>query len=735
MTEPIIQFSLRLRLADTGVRPAGAYLLAGSDVTEWLAEIGRWAMPMASLRLYVLPTSVRDITPAGTLVVLPDEGRPAPSPTAVAYSRFGENFYLPVDCDLFPAVSKSELRERLRGHLYVLHPTIGLVGFEPADAKVVHELLAPPIRKAANWACAHPGIAASPGLRSLTALPPDLDTLMEQARDDIHSEPTDGVPPSPGDSVPGPLGQAGLTIAQGLLGALSGLGKAFGKLFGSARGGGAGGGKQSGGKSAGGPGWLSRMMAGISERLQAARNREIARLMNLLKTNPDEGLRYALPFGGAAHRGLAKPGDRLTRRDVNFNLHGLGGGTPADVWEMPDDYRRHLANMYRQSAQREVGLGRYRRAAYIYAELLGDYHAAANVLVQGRHYREAAVLYKEHLHIPREAARCLEKGGLLAEAIVIYLELGEFETAGDLHTKLGNANAASAAYREAVTKYRDANDLLRAAGVLDEKLKSPDEAVDLLWSGWPDDLRAAECLGRRFALLGRLGRHDRVGRDVQLLRDQAYSTAHSRLLIDALVRLNQTYPDATLRTCSADAVRVVAGPHPACRRARRPRPGYQRRSVAPPPGPPAPAGCQSILLDSAVAAAAACPSQAAGWQCGAVVGPEDHGHPLVPSARRGQLDHLCRRGWVALCRRFHRGWPEARTAVSRLARDPSGNDMELARGLALAALRCGCAESAAHHPDRCRGPSPTRGKGGQGHAEPDCRDAGLPPQYAGHCSL
>ena len=133
----------------------------------------------------------------------------------------------------------------------------------------------------------------------------------------------------------------------------------------------------------------------------------------MLQNNPDEGLRYALPMQGDAHRGIGAAGWELTTRDVDFQLSRLGGGQAADFWNLDEQWRKKLFNQYRQCAQREISLGRHRRAAYIFAELMGDHNSAAATLADGGHFREAAVLYKERLRQPRQAADCLRRGGLL----------------------------------------------------------------------------------------------------------------------------------------------------------------------------------------------------------------------------------------------------------------------------------------------------------------------------------
>ena len=164
-------------------------------------------------------------------------------------------------------------------------------------------------------------------------------------------------------------------------------------------------------------------MAQIDDSIRKSRHRELHRLMHLLENDPDQGLRFALPCGEGKHRGIARPSATLPSHNVNFDLRRLGGGGPADPWELPGDLYSRLRAKYMELAGREMRLGRYRRAAYIYAHLLGDLTNAAAALIAGKHWREAAVLYRDRLKRPDQAAKCLEQGGLWAEAIEFYEQL------------------------------------------------------------------------------------------------------------------------------------------------------------------------------------------------------------------------------------------------------------------------------------------------------------------------
>src|SRR6185369_12890361 len=95
---------------------------------------------------------------------------------------------------------------------------------------------------------------------------------------------------------------------------------------------------------------------------------------------------------------------------------------------------------------------RHRRAAYIYAELLGDLVSAANAFKQGKLFREAALLYEDHLKNPLEAARCLAEGGLLLEAIELFEKLERWLDVADLQERAGNQAAATEAIRRVVNE-------------------------------------------------------------------------------------------------------------------------------------------------------------------------------------------------------------------------------------------------------------------------------------------
>ncbi|MGD9128743.1 MAG: hypothetical protein PVH19_15310, partial [Planctomycetia bacterium] len=538
-----------MRYSAKTIRPPRAWLIRGADPTVWLEEITTWNVPHSAIRLYCLPYGMDNLRPRDVLAVLPDSCKPAASQLCIPYGRIADRLYLPSNGRFDPDVSSTDLQNLLsEKYLYVWHPPSGLIAFEPNDVIRVSDLLQPGPLIANTWNLAMPGTAFS---RRLLSLAPDknltLEDLMQKGRDDIGTDSASltDLPPSPAE----PKTDLFHKSAQYGQDALA---RMIRWLVNQAP------------ATAGQPTWLDHLgqwanqkLAGISSAMEAARNKEIARLMHLLETDPDRGLRFALPLTGDAHRGLAPPSNRLGERNIDFSFGRLGGGLAGDFWDISQNYRLRLTSRYRELANRELNLGRHRRAAYIFAELLGDYDGAANALISGRHWREAAALYQKRLNQPLDATQCLEQGGLWTEAISLYRELELYEKAGDLFEKLQQRSDACQMYREAVAACRNKGDTLQAARILDKKLQAPDEAIAELEASWPDSPQAGQCLRVLFALFGRLGRHEYTRKWIDRFHTTQVPVHCRASLVEFLADTANDYPDRITKLEAADGTRIL----------------------------------------------------------------------------------------------------------------------------------------------------------------------------------
>ncbi len=541
--------TLKMQYGQRSVRDTVAWYISSSDVNAWIAEVTAWDVPHAGIRLLPMSHSTSNRQLRGVLVVA-TAGQPTNvSRRCIPFGMIADRLYLPVEAGLDPGVSSVELGSLLPGDdTYVWHPISGLVAFRPSDTLRLRDLLTFGPASSRQWDRAQPGVAVFPRLISIVPEQSlSIESLMEESQDDIgtQSDEISKLPRSPMEPLPGvgnSISRHGLRMVAGAVNWLAQYAP--------------------GGSSE--PTWINRLedwaakhLASFVCGLNAARHKEISRLMHLLDTDPDRGLRFALPLSGDPHRGVAPPSHQLFERPADYDPSRFGGGQPADYWDLPWEFQCQLTDRYLQLANREIRLGRHRRAAYIFAELLGDFEAAAGTLADGGHFREAAVLYQQRLNRPLDAARCLEKGGLWMEAIGLYEELEEYENSGDLYAKLNQPDNARTHYRKAVDKFRSSGDSLEAARLLEHKLKSADEAIDELSAAWPDSRQADQCLRELFQLLGRAGRHELARERIALFPEQRVPQRNLAALVNFLADSATNYPDRSVRMLSAECTRSI----------------------------------------------------------------------------------------------------------------------------------------------------------------------------------
>lgn len=537
--------SVQLRLIPAPVaQPVKAGYLPGSEVAAWLTEMARHA----DARFFVVPDSVEQAE-AGGLLILPADTTATVSfgPRVIPCGLEHGCVAVPLTTRLDPLLTADEVKRLLTYAVYFFHPSLGLVAFDETDAIQARQLIVPPLPKGGSWMEALPGRMEPPRLnRIMLALPEDPGDLFGEAANDIGSaSPKDLLDQdSPLKRLGGKLMLGAAGIGVGVLGGLA-------KMLGAGKGGkeagaGAGGSRGAGDRNTRGIPLLEqlgRWTAKQLENLQRKRESEISRLLEMLEKDPEKGLRHAVPFGGDASRGMAPPSGRLGEREPVFGRGGRSGG-PADVWNFSDQAKFELQKKYRDLAAREMAEKRFDRAAYIFAELLGDWHAAAGALMRGRRFQEAARIYQDRLSNKSLAAKCLEEGGLLQDAVLLYAELGQHEKCGDLLRKLGCEREAVAAYHQAM---KGQTDRLHDARILFDKLGQHGLAIAVLAGGYPATPQARACLEKHFEYLGRLNAHDDAHALALGLAQPDRQMPQPLTLVQALHAVHSTYPAPEVR--------------------------------------------------------------------------------------------------------------------------------------------------------------------------------------------
>ena len=535
-----MKLTLRLRRREQPLHEPAAWFFPGEDPARWFPEIAASCDDPDTARVRVVRAGGKC---CGILVTWSGARRQGGA-SGVPYGRIGSRFYLPLDSELDPPAAVEELAALLAPERdYVFTPAAGLAGFDPAEVYRLSDLQQAPELRGNDWGCAQPGLAFSRRLHSLLPLDmPSPEQFLREGGGDIGSRAEQGAAPPPGGDEPSEAPLANL--ARGLAAGAQWLANQLPR-----------------GNPPGFIGraidWAVNQLSSVNAANEFLRNKEINRLLKLIETNPDEGLRFALPLDDMnASRGTAPPSNYLPPRLLDFRGGGRSG--PADVWRIDNERRMQLHRRYRQLAERELSLGRYRRAAYIFAHLLNDLVSAAGALKSGKHWREAAALYKDRLNRAADAAKCLIEGGLLGEAIPILTELGQLEEAGDLQMRLSEEEAARDLYDRAMRKALARMDHLTAARLLEEKLHRAEEALSTLWQAWPHANQADACLKKFIARLGETGRKAELLERLETIRDQHLPLTSRGVRLTVLGEQAHSAGVDEVRAFAADAIRIVA---------------------------------------------------------------------------------------------------------------------------------------------------------------------------------
>lgn len=442
---------------------ATALLLPGDSASALLhlcIEVGTGAWP----RVYRIAD--------GFLVLLP---KPQSQPRAgvIRLRQLGPQLFVPVDAVLQPALLADEAAALTRQRGLVFLPGGRVLAYDPNDPVGPEMLVAAPRRPPRTWRPPSIELELPARLQEIRLDVPEsaLEELLNHGQGDIGTE-----TPRPPDA--SPTRQWLSKLLFGLGKGVTGMGRSL-SVRGLAR---------------LGAGWMAaalQMAPRLTEELigkQEAALRELLRQFR--EGNTEQALRQALPLSGADNNRLGLPAANpiLPMQNILYSLASLlggGGRGPVSVWYGPIDLHVELSREYLKQANLAMERGDFRRAAYIFGRLLGDFRQAAAALERGGLYRDAAILYERKLLVPLSAARCYEAAGDHDRALQIYRSIGEYEKAGDLLVRLGEPDRALVDYLAAAEKLIRQQRALHLAGdLLLNKAQREDLALENYQAGW-----------------------------------------------------------------------------------------------------------------------------------------------------------------------------------------------------------------------------------------------------------
>ncbi len=482
-----VPFELRRRSA---VGSASALFLPTRDASVLLA---------VCTRLKIDPSG-RVFDVAGGFLLKLERPTTHPVSGATRLRELAEDFYLPVDAELVPALLDDEAAGLVRDGGLVFLPGGRILRFDRRGAVDLAKLVTADPRPRRPWAplpeprrladrlaeiawevpdvppealyrefeqdLRRPGSRAGGSRGETEPNPDEADT--EEERDRPHqSGMRDPTAEGPGADV------SGEATGGGLMSGLHGLADALKGLAGRA---GAG-------------------FSAFKEKLQWEWIDHSALVSKLLhefrEGDPSRALRHAFPMAPADSRNRSVGwGNRLPWSRAIYNLRDLLGrparGQPVGVWRARPDLVEALTREYRKAAEQAIRDGDFRRAAYIYGKLLGDDRLAAQALQRGGLHRDAAILYWKKINDLAAAAQAFEAAGEADKAIELYRQLGRHESAGDLLRRIGEEDAAVAEYEWAARHATSSvpPDHYHAGLILIHKARRTDRAVVAFQAGW-----------------------------------------------------------------------------------------------------------------------------------------------------------------------------------------------------------------------------------------------------------
>lgn len=458
--------------------PACGFFIEKAKLTEWLDVIHQLGLDPLDIQVHALPSnSANQIW--GCLVLVDSSKLPDQLGKYQSAHIVGDKLIIPEKSKVLPELIAYDFQQLFQADRYALHPDFGL--FKVTEPISLAKHLAIGEIDLLNSSRPKDYNVISAEIKSFRIEATPKDELKEELENFGEREKFKDKPLSFGEKIRLELYKKLLTTAIGIDGKINLNGSALEKIAKTL--------------NLSGPDINGRIMEDFKN-LQDRNKKEVDKLMDLLKDNPEEALRFAIPLEEHGYtRGGSKSEFKMQDRGLDFSLFGGlkksgGGGGSIDIG---DEYFR-LRNQYLDSAKKLKEKGAYEKAAFIYLKLLKDYQAAGETLREGKHYEKAAVVFLEYVKNEQLAAECYEEGKIYEEAIELYKKLDKLEKVGDLYVLLGSRKSANKAYQAQIDKDLEKYKYVKAANISKDKIQNISYAQELLLLGWGNRKDQYNCL-------------------------------------------------------------------------------------------------------------------------------------------------------------------------------------------------------------------------------------------------
>ncbi|MGV3611957.1 MAG: hypothetical protein ACO1N0_13455 [Fluviicola sp.] len=476
--------------------PLNGILVKGPSVKNWMLEIQRMELNLNRISVYPLPGTTANsvwgclIVPQSVIVRVDLEQNEI-------CQQVSSTFFIANKSELFPVMTTGELEKLFAESVWLMHPEIGLVALK--ETLDVSTLITLPQLASLRVISPEPAPFVPKEIKSFQVAPVDVEKALEKLEEQFFPkrEKMEDKPLSFFEKMKMQFYKLQFRKKEGNkrvsktnssnTSQRTGEPNGFGKLMQSLM-------KPFNGKKKGS--YSDRVEENLED-LEKRNQKQLDKLLDMLRNNPDEALKYAIPLDETgSSRGQSNGRLELSKNWSIFSIFadrqvsGNRSGGAVDV----GDYYGSLKEQYRKTATELIEQKNYEKAAFVYMKLLKDDRSAADTLAKGELYQDAASIYLKLLNDKPKAAECFVKGNLIANAIDLYKELKDHEKVGDMYTILQRKKEADVYYEQVAANHQESNQYIKASMIYKNKMQRNSSAQETLMKGWRADHDAVNCL-------------------------------------------------------------------------------------------------------------------------------------------------------------------------------------------------------------------------------------------------
>lgn len=480
---------LKIKPYDKNIYPIGGILIRDAFVINWIKEIQLIGFNLDEIKIYPIPaTKVNTIW--GCLILSQNKLNLHKIGKNELFQIVSSNLFIAEKSIISPSLTMSEIEKLFASGMHLIHPDVGIVEF--LEELNISKLIKQPELKNVTVRAPEKGVFIPKKINSFQVLPVSSEEVLKNLEHNIFPK-KEKLPEQPltlfekgklalykalffkTTNYKSSLNSNSKIHRNAFLEKIESLINAVTKNS----------------------SWVQKLEEDY-ENLEERNQKQIDKLMDLLKKNPEEALKYAIPLDGTGTtRGGVNQRFELSKRWFDFSLFSGSVNTGTGSIDLGIHYNV-LQDQYNKTAQDLINNKEYLKAAFVYMKLLKNYHLAAKVLEDGKHYQESATIYLKHLNDKKKAAECYEKGNLIADAIDLYKDLGENEKVGDLYISIHKKKEAEVYYVKVIDEYTSRNQYVKASLIYKVKMQDAMRGQALLKSGWLENKDAVNCLNNYF---------------------------------------------------------------------------------------------------------------------------------------------------------------------------------------------------------------------------------------------